>query len=110
MQYSAHIDRDRKMAKQSAISVRLPEHLKAAVDQAAAADHRSTASLVEKILSDWLISKEAESAKQLGAVILPSGRTFQELFSIEVEKQKKKMAERRTNRRSASTRRSDHDV
>ncbi|MGO9685117.1 MAG: ribbon-helix-helix protein, CopG family [Beijerinckiaceae bacterium] len=51
------------VAKQSAISVRLPDPIKRAIDKAAEDDHRSTASLVEKILADWLTSKKAESKK-----------------------------------------------
>jgi predicted HicB family RNase H-like nuclease len=36
--------------KDTAISVRLPKHVKAAAERAAAADHRSVASLAEKAL------------------------------------------------------------
>lgn len=42
------------MAKTSAISVRVPDDVKAAAEKAAAADSRSVASLVEKILTDFL--------------------------------------------------------
>jgi hypothetical protein len=42
------------MAKTSAISVRVTDQVKAAADKAAADDSRSTASLVEKVLTDWL--------------------------------------------------------
>lgn len=41
------------MVKDAAISVRLDARVKAAIDKAAEDDHRSTASLVEKILADW---------------------------------------------------------
>jgi hypothetical protein len=42
------------MAKNSAISVRVPDSVKAAAEKAAAADSRSVASLVEKLLTDFL--------------------------------------------------------
>jgi predicted HicB family RNase H-like nuclease len=42
------------MARTSAISVRVPDAVKAAAEAAAAADRRSVASLVEKVLVDWL--------------------------------------------------------
>jgi hypothetical protein len=42
------------MAKTSAISVRVSDTVKAAAEKAAAADSRSVASLVEKILADFL--------------------------------------------------------
>lgn len=45
------------MAKNSAISVRVPDAVKAAAEKAAADDSRSTASLVEKILTEWLREK-----------------------------------------------------
>jgi predicted HicB family RNase H-like nuclease len=44
------------MAKTSAISVRVPDDVKAAAEKAAAADSRSVASLVEKILTEYLRS------------------------------------------------------
>jgi hypothetical protein len=42
------------MAKTSAISVRVPDDVKAAAEKAAVADSRSVASLVEKLLTDFL--------------------------------------------------------
>ena len=42
------------MAKKSAISVRVDDELKEALEKAAKADRRSLASLTELILSDWL--------------------------------------------------------
>jgi hypothetical protein len=42
------------MPKDSAISVRVTAEVKAAAEKAAAADSRSVASLVEKILAEWL--------------------------------------------------------
>ena len=42
------------MSKTSAISVRVTADVKAAAEKAAAADSRSVASLVEKILAEWL--------------------------------------------------------
>jgi hypothetical protein len=42
------------MPKTSAISVRVAEEIKTAAEKAAAADSRSVASLVEKILAAWL--------------------------------------------------------
>jgi hypothetical protein len=45
------------MPKDSAISVRVTTEVKAAAEKAAAADSRSVASLVEKILAEWLREK-----------------------------------------------------
>ena len=45
------------MAKTSAISVRVPDAVKAAAEKAAADDSRSVASLVEKLLSEHLKAK-----------------------------------------------------
>ena len=45
------------LMKNSAISVRVPETIKAAAEKAAADDSRSLASLVEKVLSDYLKDK-----------------------------------------------------
>jgi hypothetical protein len=45
------------MPKTSAISVRVPDNVKAAAEKAAAADHRSLASLVEKLLTEHLKAK-----------------------------------------------------
>jgi hypothetical protein len=42
------------MTKTSAISVRVPDEVKAAAEKAAADDSRSVASLVEKLLTDHL--------------------------------------------------------
>lgn len=42
------------MAKTSAISVRVPDDVKAAAEKAAADDSRSVASLVEKVLTEFL--------------------------------------------------------
>ncbi len=42
------------MAKTSAISVRVPDAVKEAAEKAAEADSRSVASLVEKVLTDFL--------------------------------------------------------
>jgi hypothetical protein len=53
MHTSAHKAGCREMVKDAAISVRLDARVKAAIDKAAEDDHRSTASLVEKILADW---------------------------------------------------------
>jgi hypothetical protein len=44
----------KRMSKTSAISVRVTARVKAAAEKAAAADSRSVASLVEKILAEWL--------------------------------------------------------
>lgn len=41
------------MAKEAGLSVRIDAAVKAAIDKAAGEDHRSTASMVEKILADW---------------------------------------------------------
>lgn len=45
------------MAKTSALSVRVPDEVKAAVEAAAKDERRSVASLVELIVSDWLKEK-----------------------------------------------------
>ncbi|MBX9874651.1 MAG: hypothetical protein K2X84_07320 [Beijerinckiaceae bacterium] len=45
------------MAKSAAISVRVANDLKKAAEKAAAEDSRSVASLVEKILAEWLREK-----------------------------------------------------
>lgn len=45
------------MAKQAALSFRIPEEMKEALDRAAAADDRSVSSLVTIILRDWLREK-----------------------------------------------------
>lgn len=42
------------MAKTSALSVRVSDQVKAAVEKAAADDSRSSASLVEKVMTQWL--------------------------------------------------------
>jgi hypothetical protein len=43
-----------QMPRTSAFSVRVTDDVKAAAEKAAAEDHRSIASLVEKIVSEWL--------------------------------------------------------
>lgn len=45
------------MAKQAALSLRIPDEMKEALDRAAAADDRSMSSLVTIILRDWLQHK-----------------------------------------------------
>ena len=45
------------MPKTLPVSVRLEPKLKAALEKAAKADRRSTSSMVEKILADYLIAK-----------------------------------------------------
>jgi hypothetical protein len=45
------------MAKTAAISVRVSDQVKAAVEKAAAEDSRPVASLVEKVLVEWLKAK-----------------------------------------------------
>jgi predicted transcriptional regulator len=42
------------MVKKAALSIRIPESVKKAIDRAAVKDRRSTSSLVEIILADWL--------------------------------------------------------
>ena len=44
----------KRMAKTAALSVRLTDEVKQALERAAAADSRSTASLAEKVLTQWL--------------------------------------------------------
>jgi hypothetical protein len=51
--------RGRTMAKTDAISVRVPAHVKDALRREAQADHRSLASLVMKILVEWLRRRRA---------------------------------------------------
>jgi hypothetical protein len=45
------------MAKTEALSVRVPAAVKKAVEKASKDDHRSAASLVEKIVTEWLREK-----------------------------------------------------
>jgi hypothetical protein len=54
------------MAKTAAISVRVPPELKSALESEAEMDHRTLASLVEKILAEWLRGRGA-SAGGVGA-------------------------------------------
>jgi hypothetical protein len=42
------------MVKKAALSIRIPETIKKAIDRAAVKDRRSTSSLVEIILEGWL--------------------------------------------------------
>jgi hypothetical protein len=42
------------MAKTEALSVRVPPLIKKAIEKAAKDDHRPVASLVEKIVTEWL--------------------------------------------------------
>jgi len=42
------------MVKTSALSFRIPDTMKAALEQEAAADDRSVSSLVERVLRTWL--------------------------------------------------------
>lgn len=42
------------MGKTAAISVRVPPEVKAAAEEAAKADHRTLASLMEKLLAEYL--------------------------------------------------------
>lgn len=42
------------MAKDKALGLRIEEKLKDAMERAAKDDHRSLASLIEKVMSDWL--------------------------------------------------------
>jgi predicted HicB family RNase H-like nuclease len=46
-----------KTNKTASLGIRVAPQVKAALDAAAAADNRSVASLVEKVLIDWLKSK-----------------------------------------------------
>jgi hypothetical protein len=55
------------MAKTTAISVRVYPQIKAALQKAAEADHRSLASLVVKILVEWL--------RRRGALVSGSTKT-----------------------------------
>lgn len=45
------------MAKDKALGLRIEEKLKDAMARAAKDDHRSLASLIEKVMSDWLKEK-----------------------------------------------------
>jgi hypothetical protein len=45
------------MTKTAAISVRVTDQVKAAAEKAATDDSRSVASLVEKVLAEWLKAK-----------------------------------------------------
>lgn len=44
------------MAKTTPLGVRLPADTRQALEKAAAADHRSMSSLIEKVLTEWLAS------------------------------------------------------
>jgi hypothetical protein len=46
------------MAKEGWLSVRVPAATKKAIEKAARDEHRSVASQVEKILTDWLRERE----------------------------------------------------
>lgn len=46
------------MSKSAALGFRIPEEMKAALEQAAKDDDRSVSSLVTIILRDWLRSKD----------------------------------------------------
>jgi hypothetical protein len=48
------------MAKQAALSIRILESIKRDLDKAAARQHRSTSSLVEKILDDYLREEKGQ--------------------------------------------------
>ena len=56
-QYGCQLHTNAFMTKTSAISVRVPDDVKAAAEKAAQADSRSVASLVEKVLTEWLKAK-----------------------------------------------------
>ena len=45
------------MGKTAVINVRIEPELKEALEWCAAADHRSLASLVEKVLADWAMAR-----------------------------------------------------
>lgn len=49
------------MVKTAAISVRVPDDMKEQLERAAAEDRRSLASLVEKILAEWLSERGADA-------------------------------------------------
>lgn len=49
------------MAKKAAISVRVPDEMKTALERAAADDRRSLASMVEKILAEWLADSAGDT-------------------------------------------------
>jgi predicted HicB family RNase H-like nuclease len=52
------------MSKTAALSIRISEELKAAIDNAAEDDGRSTASLVSKVMTDWIEANAANPKKK----------------------------------------------
>jgi hypothetical protein len=86
------------MAKQSALSIRVLQSIKRDIDKAAAKEHRSTSSLVEKILADYLHAaktgqplKYPEPGEHLAAggnlydLPLPTGKTLGDSTKAELE-------------------------
>jgi hypothetical protein len=62
------------MPRDSAISVRVTAEIKAAAEKAATADSRSVASLVEKVLAEWLREKGyLQTAHQPGVRLRAKG-------------------------------------
>jgi predicted transcriptional regulator len=59
------------MAKQAALSIRILESIKRDLDKAAARQHRSTSSLVEKILDDYLREEKRQARVAAGHSALP---------------------------------------
>ena len=57
------------MTKTAAISVRVSPEIKAAVEREASAEYRTQASLVEKILIEWLRGRGALAANPRSQVI-----------------------------------------
>ena len=78
------------MVKKAALSVRISEFTKKALDEEAAKERRSTASLVEIILQDWLQARLSGAPRkyltppQLAAggrlldMLMPNGKTLAE--------------------------------
>lgn len=51
------------MSTPTPFTIRLPLELRDALDHAAAADHRTTAALIRKILAEWL-RKQSQGGKR----------------------------------------------
>jgi hypothetical protein len=85
------------MVKKAALSVRITEATKTALDTEAAKEHRSTSQMVDLIVQDWLVSRlqgvprryspDDQLAKggRLLDLPLPNGKTLAECTFVELE-------------------------
>jgi len=70
------------MVKKAALSVRISEFTKKALDEEAAKERRSTASLVEIILQDWLQARLSGAPRKY---LMPNGKTLAECTGEELK-------------------------